>query len=207
MKRIVLIVVLASALLCSGCADSTTDNPGNSLESSIQISSSAEESSYTEDDYIEVVAGDFVFKVPKNAKLADSSKDGLTSLNYSVQEDGGELGFSISYANQEDGQKIHNSMVDFMGDYGNKMTELARMLGETGEVDLPDYSIETISVDSIGGKEISLGAGWEFKSESYSYISLSCFVGDKYYNLEYEADNQIYSPEAWQDFLSNIRPL
>lgn len=207
MKKIVSTLVLAAVLLCSACSNNSEISTAESQETSPQTGSQLEISSQTDNGYIEVAAGDFVFIVPENAKLSDLSEDGVVELSYTIPVEEGEYYLSIRSENKDNGQKFHNDLSDYLNNYAEKMVELAKDLGATSEVVFPEYSMEKDGVDILGGESVSLGTKWEFNSESYSFTILSCFVNDKYYTLEYRADRQLYDPTVWNDFISNIRPL
>ena len=207
MKKIVYMRALAAVLSCAGCSNNAESNAAEVQGTSSQTSSQPDVTSQPEDSGIEVVAGDFVFKIPEGAVLSDKSEDGAINLNYSIQSEGSEYYLSILSASKEYGQNLHNNLVNYLDNYAEEEAKIAQILGETGEVEIPDYSMEKENVDCIGGEAVSLGTKWEFKFESYSSITLSCFVNDKYYNLEYRAESQSYDPAIWDDFLNNIRPL
>lgn len=207
MKKIVYMLALAAVLSCAGCSNNAESNAAEVQGTSSQTSSQPDVTSQPEESSIEVVAGDFAFKVPESAELSDNSEDGVIQLSYLIQSEGCEYSLSILSTSKENGQKLHNDFVNYLNNYAEEMVELAKAIGATGDVEFPDHSMEKENVDNIGGETVSLGTKWEFKSESYCFIALSCFVNDKYYTLEYHAESQSYDPAIWDDFLNNIRPL
>ena len=166
MKKIVYMLALAAVLSCAGCSNNAESNAAEVQGTSSQTSSQPDVTSQPEESSIEVVAGDFVFKVPESAELSDNSEDGVIQLSYLIQSEGCEYSLSILSTSKENGQKLHNDFVNYLNNYAEEMVELAKAIGATGDVEFPDHSMEKENVDNIGGETVSLGTKWEFKSES-----------------------------------------
>ena len=64
MKKIIATFILLSAVLFSGCASETQSGGG----------------------YINVTAGDFVFRVPEGAVFTDNSTDDMVHLVYKIEK-------------------------------------------------------------------------------------------------------------------------
>ena len=99
MKKIVYMLALAAVLSCAGCSNNAESNAAEVQGTSSQTSSQPVVTSQPEESSIEVVAGDFVFKVPESAELSDNSEDGVIQLSYLIQSEGCE--YSLS---EEDGE-------------------------------------------------------------------------------------------------------
>lgn len=114
MKKIVYMLALAAVLSCAGCSNNAESNAAEVQGTSSQTSSQPVVTSQPEESSIEVVAGDFVFKVPESAELSDNSEDGVIQLSYLIQSEGCEYSLSILSTSKENGQKLHNDFVNYL---------------------------------------------------------------------------------------------
>lgn len=206
-RKFTLIIALGALLLCSSCSKSDVIEHQEASSNASEHQEASSQNNYeSDDDFIEVVAGDFVFCIPEDSELTDSSTDEVINLKYSIKQDESEYNLFIISADKETGQKIHNDTVDFMNNYSKKISEFDNLATDsTEEIEMPLCDIQKVDIDSIGGVKTSLSTGWLMEMEDYSFILVSCFANGKYYSLQYTT--QSFDPAVWDDFLNNIRPL
>lgn len=206
-RKFTLIIALGTLLLCSSCSKSDVIEHQEASSNASEHQEASSQNNYeSDDDFIEVVAGDFVFCIPEDSELTDSSTDEVINLKYSIKQDESEYNLFIISADKETGQKIHNDTVDFMNNYSKKISEFDNLATDsTEEIEMPLCDIQKVDIDSIGGVKASLSSGWLMEMEDYSFILVSCFVNGKYYSLQYTT--QSFDTAVWEGFLNSIRPL
>ena len=184
MKKIIAAFILLSAVLFSGCASETQSGGG----------------------YINVTAGDFVFRVPEGAVFTDNSDDGRINLNYEVSGDEGKYTINIGAYDKETGQKVYNYATDLMENYSGNLWRQLGLTDDSSSSDEQEANIQKRDITSLGGKDVSLGVEYTIEYEEFGWISALCFVDDKCYDLSYGSNNA-YDPAVWDNFISSIKPL
>ena len=184
MKKIIATFILLSAVLFSGCASETQSGGG----------------------YINVTAGDFVFRVPEGAVFTDNSTDDMVHLVYKIEKGSDYYGFNIGTADKETGQKSYNYTIDLMENYGGNVWKQLGLTDDSSSSDEQEANIQKRDITSLGGKDVSLGMEYSIEFDDVHYIVTECFVDDKYYELLYLSKGTD-DLTAWDNFLSSIKPL